>query len=91
MKKNVFFYSVILLMAISFVAIAQEQKDSAAKEAAQKRENPESASSVSEKIETPKELQGERAVFYIVNDKPVSREEYLEYQQKMMERSVNTK
>jgi putative transposon-encoded protein len=91
MKKKVIICVAVSFTVLFFVAIAQEQKELSVQEASQKNENSVNITPTSEKIDVPKDLQGERAIFFIVNDKPVSREEYLEYQLRMMETSINDK
>jgi hypothetical protein len=91
MKKNTVFCTIAILAIMSNFATAQELNKISGQETPKTNQISENTSSATEKIETQKELQGDRAIFFIVNDKLVSREEYLDYQQKMMEKSDNNK
>jgi hypothetical protein len=79
MKKKVFFYFLVIFSLVSVFAIAQDNKGNLSKQSKPKTEISSDSKKPIERNEIPKDLNQGGSVFFIINDKPVTKEEYMNY------------
>jgi hypothetical protein len=79
MKNKVFFYCLVIFSLVSVFAIAQDEKGKLSRQSKSKNESSVVSNRSVERNDIPKELSQGGSVVFIINDKPVSKEEYMNH------------